>query len=101
MASRPPLCRALVEKLDFVTAAGKMSALVTPLAVFHRPTVDGARFAVASWNPATTVEEIIMSTGFSSLDARETASTPEMTDAEGAALELLDPTGEFAAQVRA
>ena len=36
--------RALVDKLDFVTASGNMTALVTPLAVFEREAAAGSRF---------------------------------------------------------
>ena len=91
--------RALVEKLDFVTAAGNMTVLVTPLAVFRRATSKGARFALESWNPATTIEALIARTGFS-FHASHAVPTPEMTEDERAALERLDPMGEFAADVR-
>ncbi|MGE5523232.1 MAG: CoA-transferase subunit beta [Rhodospirillaceae bacterium] len=90
--------RTLVEKLDFVTGAGNMSVLVTPLAVFERDTVPGARFRLASWNEATDVDTIRRLTGFE-FDATRAAVTPKATMGELAALEKLDPEGRFAAEV--
>ncbi len=92
--------RVLVDKLDFVTAAGNMSALVTPLAVFQRETAAGARFRLASWNEATSIDAIREATGFD-FDAAGARPTPPPTDAELAALEQLDPHGRFAAEVNA
>ena len=92
--------RVLVDKLDFVTAAGNMSALVTPLAVFERETKPGARFRLASWNPCATVGEIRARTAFA-FDAESAVVTPAPTDAELAALERLDADGEFAREVNA
>jgi len=89
--------RSLVEKLDFVTAAGNLQTLVTPIAVFQKK--DG-RLALESWNPATTPEELARRTGFS-FDASGAKPTPAMTAREREALESLDPTGEFAAEIRA
>jgi len=89
--------RSLVEKLDFVTAAGNLQTLVTPLAVFQKK--DG-RLALESWNPATTADEIAGRTGFR-FDASAAKPTPAMTTSEREALESLDPAGEFAAEVRA
>jgi glutaconate CoA-transferase, subunit B len=92
--------RALVDKLDFVTAAGNMTALVTPLAVFRRAPSKGSRFTLESWNPATAIQEIKQRTGFT-FDSSGAAPTREMTEAERIGLARLDPTGEFAAEVRA
>jgi glutaconate CoA-transferase, subunit B len=90
--------RALVEKLDFVTAAGNMATLVTPLAVFQRDTAPGSRFRLESFHPATTAEAIRERTGFT-FDATHARPSPEMTADEQAALLALDPAGEFAAAV--
>lgn len=92
--------RVLVDKLDFVTAAGNMSALVTPLGVFQRETAAGARFRLASWNEATSIDAIREATGFG-FDAAGARPTPPPTDAELAALDQLDPHGRFAAEVNA
>ncbi len=91
--------RTLVDKLDFVTAAGRMAALVTPLGVFRRDLAAGARFALESHHPGTTPAEIAAHTGFA-FDASRAVPTPPPTARELAALASLDPHGEFAAQVK-
>jgi len=85
--------RSLIEKLDFVTAAGNMAAVVTPIAVFRRVT---GRFTLASWSPRVTTEEVARRTGFS-FDASAATPTAPPTPRERAALANLDPHGEFAA----
>ena len=90
--------RALVDKLDFVTAAGNMSTLVTPIAVFQRPTTAGGRFHLESWNPDVGVNEIETRTGFK-FDAALARPTASVTDAERRALAELDPDRRFAMQV--
>src|SRR5690606_17272568 len=90
--------RTLVEKLDFVTAAGNLAALVTPIAVFRR--APGARFALESWNPAVTPVEVAQRTGFR-FDASAARPAEAPTERELAALASLDPAGEVAAEVRA
>lgn len=85
--------RTLVETLDFVTAAGNMATLITPMAVFQRKNAQG-RFALESWNPAHTVQDIAGKTGFA-FDAGNAKPTPPMTDRERAALTQLDPHQEF------
>jgi glutaconate CoA-transferase subunit B len=89
--------RTLVEKLDFVTAAGNLQAVVTPIAVFRKR--DG-RLALESRNPQVTLDEVIRRTGFK-FDASSAKLTAPITAREQAALEGLDPRGEFAAAVRA
>ena len=88
--------RAMVEKLDFVTAAGNLQTVVTPIAVFQKK--DG-RLALESWNPGVTPEEVAKRTGFK-FDAGAARPTPPMTARERSALESLDPAGEFASEVR-
>ena len=88
--------RALVKKLDFVTAAGNLQTVVTPLAVFQKR--DG-RLALESWNPQAGHDEIAKRTGFR-FDADGARPTPPPTAREAAALAALDPRGEFAAEVR-
>jgi glutaconate CoA-transferase subunit B len=89
--------RTLVEKLDFVTAAGNLQTVVTPIAVFQKH--DG-RLALESRNPQVTLDEITRRTGFR-FDARAAQPAAPITPRERAALETLDPRGEFAAGVRA
>lgn len=92
--------RALVDKLDFVTASGHMTALVTPLAVFTREPRDGSRFRLEHYNPAVSIEQIIAQTGFR-FDNSQTEAAPPPTLREIAALHDLDPDGSFAATVAA
>ena len=83
--------RTLVEKLDFVTAAGGMHGVVTPIAVFVKR--DG-RLALASWHPDASLEEVRARTGFA-FDAAGAAPAAPPTEREAAALRSLDPAGEF------
>ena len=89
--------RTLVEKLDFVTAAGNLETVVTPIAVFQKR---AGRLALESWNPLVMLDEIIRRTGFQ-FDASSAKPTAPITARERAALESLDPRGEFVAEVRA
>ena len=79
--------RSLVERLDFVTAAGNVDRLVTPLCVFRRD--DGA-FTLEARAPGVTVEQIEQATGFA---FRRPEAVPELipTDAELEALTAVDP----------
>jgi glutaconate CoA-transferase subunit B len=90
--------RALVEKLDFVTAAGNMATLVTPIAVFRRETSPGSRFRLESWNPDSSLEDIRGRTGFDYRDEAATV-TPPLSAPEAQALRELDPAGAFANEV--
>ena len=89
--------RTLVEKLDFVTAAGNLQTLVTPIAVFQKR--DG-RLALEFRNPQVALDEVVRRTGFR-FDASGAKPTAPITARERAALASLDPSGEFAATVRA
>lgn len=90
--------RALVEKLDFVTAAGHMTALVTPLAVFAREPHEGSRFRLEFYNPASSIGHIVAHTGFR-LDSSGAQPASPMTAREAEALRALDRDGSFAAAV--
>jgi glutaconate CoA-transferase subunit B len=81
--------RVLVDKLDFVTAAGNMATLVTPLGVFQRDTRPGARFRLESWNPEFDVADIVRQTGFA-FDAAGARPTAPMSVREREALAQLD-----------
>lgn len=87
--------RALVEKLDFVTAAGNLQTVVTPIAVFQKR---NGRLALESWNPQVTRDEVVQRTGFL-LDASMARETVPPTAREQAALADLDPEGAFAVEV--
>lgn len=90
--------RALVEKLDFVTAAGNMAALVTPLAVFVREPESGSRFRLELHHPATTPGQIAERTGFR-FEATHARPAAPMTAREQDALTALDAEGKFSAAV--
>ena len=83
--------RSLVEKLDFVTAAGNLAALITPIAVFQRR---NARLALESWHPNSSLDEVVKRTGFK-FDATGAGPTPAPTQRERAALKALDADGAF------
>jgi glutaconate CoA-transferase subunit B len=87
--------RALVEKLDFVTAAGNLQTVVTPIAVFQKR---GGRLALESWNAEVNLDEVVQRTGFV-FDTTAASPTPPPTPREQAALAELDPHGLFAAEV--
>ena len=90
--------RALVDKLDFVTAAGHMTALVTPLAVFSREPRNGSRFRLEHYNPATGIEQIAAHTGFT-FDSNGAQPPAPPTPREIDVLHDLDCDGSFAATV--
>ena len=83
--------RTLVERLDFVTAAGGLHGVVTPIAVFEKR--DG-RLALRSWHPDASLDEVRARTGFA-FDASGAAPTPVPDAREIAALRSLDPDGQF------
>ena len=83
--------RTMVEKLDFLTAAGGMHGVVTPIAVFVQR--DG-RLALQSWHPQSSLDEVRARTAFA-FDSTGAAPTPPPTPEEAAALRALDPDGRF------
>ncbi len=83
--------RTMVETLDFVTAAGGMHGVVTPLAVFVKR---DDRLALQSWHPGASLAEVRERTGFE-FDATGAAPTPMPIVREIAALRSLDPDGQF------
>jgi glutaconate CoA-transferase, subunit B len=85
--------RTLVEKLDFVTAAGGFHGVVTPIAVFVKRE---GRLALQSWHPDASLDEVRERTGFA-FDATGAAPTPEPNEREIGALASLDPEGKFEA----
>jgi glutaconate CoA-transferase subunit B len=89
--------RTLVERLDFVTAAGNLQTVVTPIAVFQKKE---NRLALESWHPQVALDEVVRRTGFR-FSTEQAVPTPAITATERAALESIDPRGEFAAEVPA
>ncbi len=88
--------RALVEKLDFITAAGNLQTLVTPIAVFQKR---NGRLALESWNPQVSLADVVKQTGFE-FDAALATNTEPATARELDALSSLDPDGAFESEVR-
>ena len=80
--------RSFVERLDFVTAAGNVDRVVTPLCVFQRR---NGRLGVESVHPTTTPEELVERTGFALGATDGWPTTPPPTADELAALAEIDP----------
>jgi len=80
--------RTFVERLDFVTAAGNVDRVVTPLCVFQRR--DG-RLAVESIHPGVSPDALCAATGFSIDVDDRTAVTPTPSEEELSALAEVDP----------
>jgi glutaconate CoA-transferase subunit B len=80
--------RIFVERLDFVTAAGNVDRVVTPLCVFRQ--VDG-HLLVESIHFGVTPDQVRAATGFPVEVGPETPVTAPPTDAELAALHEIDP----------
>lgn len=78
--------RSLVERLDFVTAAGRTDRLVTPLCVFH---MGGDGFELESLYPGVGVEQVREATGFH-FSVPSPPSVIEPTPEERATLETVD-----------
>jgi glutaconate CoA-transferase subunit B len=82
--------RSFVDRLDFVTAAGNVDRVVTPLCVFVRR--DG-RLAVESVHPGVTPEQLREQTGFPVAVDATTPITLPPTRRELAVLAAIDPEG--------
>ena len=83
--------RTMVETLDFITAAGGMHGVVTPLGVFIKRE---GRLALQSWHPQASLDEVVSRTGFA-FDATGAGATPWPTEREIDGLRQLDPSGSF------
>ncbi|WP_423821978.1 CoA-transferase [Salinisphaera sp. SPP-AMP-43] len=83
--------RTMVDTLDFVTAAGGMHGVVTPIAVFVK---HDDRLALASWHPDASLAEVRERTAFD-FDASQARPTELPTDREIEALRALDPNHQF------
>lgn len=82
--------RTFVEELPFITGAGNVDRVVTPLCVFRRdPKLD--RLVLDSIHPYTTTDEVKAQTGFP-LDVEGIPTTPPPTADELTALTHIDPT---------
>jgi glutaconate CoA-transferase, subunit B len=82
--------RTFVERLDFVTAAGNVDRVVTPLGIFVR---EHGQLAVESLHPGVTPDTFREATGFPVTVGPETPVTPLPSPEELAALRAIDPDG--------
>jgi len=86
--------RVFVERVDFVTASGRLDRVVTPLCVFR---MDGGRLEVESVHPSSTAGEVARETGFP-VHTSGVPSTAPPSEAELTALREVDPDGVRAAE---
>jgi len=87
--------RTFVPELSFVTAAGNVDRVVTPLCVLRR--TDGV-LDVESVHPFSRPDAVRDATGFPVTVGPQTPVTPEPTEAELAALREIDPAGVVASE---
>lgn len=83
--------RTFVEKLDFRTSFGGFHGVVTPIAAFIKK---DNRLALQSWHPESSLDEVILRTGFD-FDCSDALPTTLPTQDEIRALAELDPDGQF------
>jgi glutaconate CoA-transferase subunit B len=84
--------RTFVERLDFVTAAGNVDRIVTPLGIFVR--LQGCReLAVESLHPGVAPDAFRNATGFAVDVGPETPVTPPPSVEEQTMLRTIDPMG--------
>lgn len=81
--------RSFPEHVDFVTATGNLTVVVTPLCVFEM--IDGA-LRVVSLHPGVSQETVASKTGWA-VDFDDVDRTPLPSEEELNALEAVDPTG--------
>jgi glutaconate CoA-transferase subunit B len=88
--------RTFVPELAFVTAAGTVDRVVTPLCVLRR--ADGL-LHVESVHPCSSPDAVRAATGFPVTVGPDTPVTPAPTDEELAALQGIDPAGVVASEL--
>jgi len=79
--------RTFTDKLDFTTARGNVSDIVTPLCVF---TMYGGELILKSVHPTSSIEEVAQNTGFP-IRYITLATTPPPTEEELKKLDEIDP----------
>ncbi|RMF92697.1 MAG: CoA-transferase [Nitrospinota bacterium] len=80
--------RTFVERCQFVTAAGRVDRVVTPLCVFRKRQ---GRLELESVHPTSSVHEVVEQTGFPLAVPEEVTVTPAPTAEELEILNTLDP----------
>lgn len=81
--------RTFVQKLDFVTAAGNVKWVITPLCLFERK--EDGNLHVHSIHPGVTPEQVAQATGFPVEVGPDTPVTSPPTAEEMALLAQIDP----------
>jgi glutaconate CoA-transferase subunit B len=79
-----------VEKVDFVTSAGNVSRVVSPLCIFRR---EGGRLVLDSIHPGVERSQLAERTGLRIQNLDTAPTTPEPTAKELSALREIDPDG--------
>jgi len=79
--------RTFVQNVDFITARGNVSAIVTPLCVF---TMYQGELILKSVHPTSSIDEVAQNTGFP-IKYLEMETTPPPTDEELKLLQKIDP----------
>jgi glutaconate CoA-transferase subunit B len=79
--------RTFVQSVDFITARGNVSAIVTPLCVF---TMYQGELILKSVHPTSSIDEVAQNTGFP-IKYLEMETTPPPTDEELKLLQKIDP----------
>jgi glutaconate CoA-transferase subunit B len=79
--------RTFVQNVDFMTARGNVSAIVTPLCVF---TIYYGELILHSIHPTSTIDEVAQNTGFP-IKYIDLKTTPAPTDEELRLLQQIDP----------
>jgi len=87
--------RIFVERCDFVTAAGNVDRIVTPLCVFRKTS---GKLSLESRHPYVTPQELQRETGFEIDQLAQAPTTPEPTAEELEALREIDPDGVRASE---
>lgn len=90
--------RSFVEKLDFVTAAGNVDRVVTPLCVFARR---NGLLVVDSIHPGVRPDDVIANTGFPVDVNTDTPRTPPPTERDRELLARIDPGRVIESEFRA
>lgn len=90
--------RTFVPELAFVTAAGNVEYVVTPLCVLRR---EQGLLQLASVHPFSGAAQVQAATGFPLTLGPSTPVTPPPTEQERAALAAIDPAGVVAAEFQA
>lgn len=83
--------RVFVPRCDFVTGAGNVDRVVTPLAVLRRG--PEGTLQLESLHPGATLDQVLRATGFSLPHPDACPVTPPPTPEEAEALAAIDPNG--------